>query len=166
MKKTLTPENAVCDLNIVMGDEEEGPTSFMDARRIIVPYIQEEMDVKGSQVKQYKGIKESTGLVPYIVLKHSKTGLSDEDELKNIIVDVQPLVGKNPIIPPLWGYHKIPIDLRQVPEQFVKKTNHDYVYITYKTDELFHIYSRHSKVLNALNDLENTFIPSSTNSKV
>ena len=77
MKKSLSPDNAVWDLNIVMGDEEVGPSGFMDARRIIVPYIQEEMNIKDSSVKQYKGVKESTSLVPYIVLKHSKSGLAE-----------------------------------------------------------------------------------------
>ena len=104
--------------------------------------------------------------MPYIVLRHSKTGLGEDEEVMNMIVDVKPLVGRNSIIPPDWGYHKIPIDLRQVPEQFAKNSNHDYVYITYKTDELFHSLSRHTKVLNALNSLENSFSSSSVNSKI
>jgi hypothetical protein len=29
----------------------------MDSRRIIVPYIQEDMDIQASKIKQYKGIK-------------------------------------------------------------------------------------------------------------
>jgi hypothetical protein len=29
----------------------------MDSRRIIVPYIQEDMDIQSSKIKQYKGIK-------------------------------------------------------------------------------------------------------------
>lgn len=40
IKRTMSPENAVYDLNIVMGDEEQGPAGYMDTRRIIVPYIQ------------------------------------------------------------------------------------------------------------------------------
>jgi hypothetical protein len=32
-----------------------------------------------------------------------------------VIIDVKPLIGKNPIMPPSWGYQKVPIDLRQVP---------------------------------------------------
>lgn len=54
-------------------------------------------------------------MVPYIILKHSKTSLEDEEQKKQALTDVMPLVGKSPIIPPAWGYKKIPIDLRQVP---------------------------------------------------
>lgn len=73
----MSPENAVYELNIVMGDEEEGPVGYMDTRRIIVPYIQEDMNIQESKVKQYKGIKESTNMVPYIILKHSKNSLEN-----------------------------------------------------------------------------------------
>lgn len=94
-------------------------------------------------------------MVPYIIMKHSKTGLEDETEKKSVIIDVKPLIGKNPIIPPAWGYQKIPIDLRQVPEQFLKNSNHDYVYITYKCDSSFYSCQRHLKILNCLWDVEN-----------
>jgi hypothetical protein len=43
-------------------------------------------------------------MVPYIIMKHSKTSLEDENEKKNVIIDVKPLIGKNPIMPPSWGY--------------------------------------------------------------
>lgn len=42
----MSPENAVYDLKIVMGDQDEGPAGFMDSRRIIVPYIQQDMDIQ------------------------------------------------------------------------------------------------------------------------
>lgn len=71
---------------------------------------------------------------------------------------MKPLIGKNPIVPPSWGYNKIPIDLRQVPEQFLKSSTHDYVFLTYKNDDLFFNCSKHVKILNALNALENTLI--------
>ena len=54
-------------------------------------------------------------MVPYIVLHHTKEGLEDDNEKKTVVIDVEPLIGKNPIMPSRWGYHKIPIDLRQVP---------------------------------------------------
>ena len=54
------------------------------------------------------------------------------------------------MIPPEWGFTKIPVDLRQVPEEFIKQNTHEYVYLTYKNDEQFHINSRHIKILNAL----------------
>jgi hypothetical protein len=43
-------------------------------------------------------------MVPYIILKHSKTGLEDEEEKRNILIDVKPLIGKNPMMPASWGY--------------------------------------------------------------
>ena len=73
-------------------------------------------------------------MVPYIILYHSRNSLEDENERKTIITDVGPLIGKNPIVPARWGYKKIDLDLRQVPPEFIKAPNHDYVYLTYKTD--------------------------------
>jgi len=43
------------------------------------------------------------------------------------------------MVPAKWGYKKLNLDLRQVPPEYIKAPNHDYVYLTYKTDELFHI---------------------------
>lgn len=92
-------------------------------------------------------------MAPYIILWHSKTALEDQNEKKTLITDVKPLIGKNPMIPPEWGFTKIPVDLRQVPEEFIKQNTHEYVYLTYKNDEQFHINSRHIKILNALKQL-------------
>jgi hypothetical protein len=60
-------------------------------------------------------VRETTGLVPYLILYHSRNSLEDENEKKTIITDVAPLIGKNPIVPAKWGYKKIDLDLRQVP---------------------------------------------------
>jgi hypothetical protein len=66
---------------------------------------------------------------------------------------VRPLIGKNPMVPAKWGYKKIPIDLRQVPIEFIKAVNHEYVYLTYKTDEKFHICERHVDIIKKFNEL-------------
>ncbi len=92
--------------------------------------------------------------MPYIILYHSQSNLESEEERKSIIVDVQPLIGMNPIVPPEWNYHKIPVDLRQVPEQFIKSPVHEYIYLTYKEDNLFGINSRQVEIIKALNELE------------
>ena len=55
-------------------------------------------------------------MVPYIILSHSENSLENEEEKKTLIVDVEPIVGKNPMVPPKLGYTKINMDLRQVPE--------------------------------------------------
>jgi len=40
IKKSMSPEGALYDLGVVMGNEENGPVGFTDNRKIIVPYIQ------------------------------------------------------------------------------------------------------------------------------
>ena len=74
-----------------------------------------------------------------------------------MITDVSPVIGKNPMVPAKWGYKKIDLDLRQVPPEFIKAPNHDYVYLSFKTDELFHISERHIQIIDAFVELENTF---------
>lgn len=95
--------------------------------------------------------------MPYIILYHSRNGLDSEYEKKTVITDVAPLIGKNPMVPPRWGYKKIDVDLRQVPAEFIKAPNHDYVYLTYKTDELFHVSERHIRIIKAFFELEGTW---------
>ena len=56
-----------------------------------------------SQINQHTGVRETTGLVPYIILYHSRDELQNEEEKKTVIVDVAPLIGKNPIVPAKWG---------------------------------------------------------------
>lgn len=60
------------------------------------------------------------------------------------------------MVPSKWGYHKVPVDLRQVPAEFIQTNTHDYVYLSYKNDESFFQNSRHVKILDALNALENS----------
>ena len=40
IKKSMSPEGALYDLGVVLGNEEKGPVGFDDNRKIIVPYIQ------------------------------------------------------------------------------------------------------------------------------
>jgi hypothetical protein len=61
------------------------------------------------------------------------------------------------MVPPKWGYRKIEVDLRQVPVEFIKAPNHDYIYLTFKTDELFHISERHIRIIKAFVELEATY---------
>jgi hypothetical protein len=157
VKKSMSPEGAIYDLGVVLGSEEKGPVGHGDDRKIIVPYIQENMQVVESEVKQYTGVRETTGLVPYIILYHSRSELQKEEERKTLITDVAPLVGKHPMVPPKWGYNKVNLDLRQVPVEFIKAPNHDYVYLTYKTDELFHTSERHIRIISAFVELENSY---------
>jgi len=83
--------------------------------------------------------------------------LSDENEKKTVVTDVKPIFGRHPMIRPDAGYNKIPVDLRQVPDEFIRQKHHDYIYLSYKTDAQFNINQRHTEVLIALNELEQTF---------
>jgi hypothetical protein len=65
----------VYGLDVVLGDVEGGPVGYPNASRIIVPYIQDDMTIQESKVKQYKGIKEETLMAPFIILKHSHNRL-------------------------------------------------------------------------------------------
>lgn len=57
LKKSMSPEGALYDLGVVLGNEEKGPVGYDDNRRIIVPYIQENMKVMESQIKQHTGVR-------------------------------------------------------------------------------------------------------------
>ena len=122
-----------------------------------MPYIQKNEKVIASQIEQYKGMRESTQMVPYIILSHTENGLENEQEKKTMIIDVEPIVGKNPMVPPRLGYTKLNMDLRQVPEEFIKMPGQSYIYLTYKTDYQFHLSSRLIELFNAFVDLENSF---------
>jgi len=50
---------------------------------------------------------------------------------------MQPIISKNPLIRPRFGYEKIPVDLRQVPKEFIKLSNIDYTFLSYKNDDFY-----------------------------
>ena len=103
--------------------DEEGPTEYVKEkgwRAVAIP------------IKQYTGVRETTKKIPYMVFKHSEDCLKDEEECKSLLVDIMPIVGKNPMIRPSFGYEKIDVDLRQVPADFIRVLSNDYVYLTSK----------------------------------
>lgn len=75
IKRSYNPQKAIYDIKVVLGHEQKGPVGYEDSRRIIVPYVQKNDKVLGSQIEQYKGIRESTQQVPYIILSHSQNNL-------------------------------------------------------------------------------------------
>jgi len=60
------------------------------------------------------------------------------------------------MIPARLGYTKIGMDLRQVPEEFIKIPGQSYIYLTYKSDFQFHLSSRMVDIFNAFVELENS----------
>jgi len=160
IKRSINPEKAIYDLNVIMEDEELKPKdpSF---NYVFVP------------IKQYTGVRETTHKVPYICYRHSKDCLKDEEERKTLLIDLDPLPGKHPLIRANFGFEKINLDLRQVPKEFVKLPNMDYVYLTkkylnsknkkiyifncFRTDKEFFNNERELQLLMNLYDLEKSF---------
>ncbi len=75
----------------------------------------------------------------------------------SLVVDIKPLFGKNPLIRPGIKYNKIDCDLRQVPCEFIRLPNMEYVYITYKNDELFFTNKKELFIMNSFWNLEKTY---------
>ena len=122
IKRSYSPENAIYGVDVVMANEEEGPVEMKAQgwRTIKIP------------INQYTGVRETTKMVPYLCLKHSRSSLRDEEEKKSLIVDFLPVLGKSYLVRPKFGFEKLPVDLRQVPQQFYKLPNLDFVYFSYK----------------------------------
>ena len=102
LKRSPNPEGAIYKLEIVMADENEGPSE----------YKSEGWNALGVPIKQYRGVRENTGAIPYICFKKTLNSFYDESEEKTILTDVKPLTGKSPHLRPDFGYEKLPIDLR------------------------------------------------------
>lgn len=119
IKRSVNPEKAIFDLNIIMEEEELKPKD-LSLNYVAVP------------IKQYTGVRETSHKVPFICYRHSKECLKDEEEKKTLLIDLEPLPGKHPLIRPNFGFEKINLDLRQVPKEFVKFPNMNYIYLTKK----------------------------------
>lgn len=119
VKRSVNPEKAIYDLDIVMDDEEIKPKD-PSLTFVMVP------------IKQYTGVRETTRKVPYICYRHTRDCFKNEEEKKTLLVALEPLPGKHPLIRANFGFEKIEVDLRQVPKEFVKLPNMDYIYLTKK----------------------------------
>lgn len=147
IKRSHSPENAIYAIDVVMADEDEGPTELKNQgwRTIKIP------------VDQYTGVRETTKMTPYLCLKHSTNGLRDEEEKKSLVIDFLPILGKSYLARPRFGFDKIAVDLRQVPQQFYKLPNLDFVYISYKADKMFYICEKELYILKCLDEVEKTY---------
>ena len=122
VKRSYSPENAIYAIEVVMADEDEGPIEMK---------AQGWRTIKIS-IDQYTGVRETTKMVPFLCLRHSRNGLRDEEEKKSLVVDFLPILGKSYLVRPKFGFEKLSVDLRQVPQQFYKLPNLDFVYLGYK----------------------------------
>ena len=68
-----------------------------------------------------------------------------------------PMISNSPLKRPPLGFEKINIDLRQVPKNFIKLTNIEYMFLAKKVDKLFLPTQRKIFILHNYWKLENSF---------
>lgn len=131
-KRTYVPEKAIYEIDVVMGDESDGPVEKLNEgfRAIAIP------------IKQYTGVRETNKTIPYLILRHTDNALQDETQKLSLLIAIKPLFGKHPQIRPDLSFFKIPCDLRQTPKEFIRSPNMDYVYLTYKNDNHYYTNER------------------------
>lgn len=136
-KRVETEDDSVCAIEIKMADERSGPILHPGEKAVAIP------------IEQYV---KSTSKVPYMII--SKFKPENEEMILKRIIDVQAIVSKHPDVLAPDGYTKIPIDLRQTPEDLERVPNNTYVYLCYKTEEKTHALTRDYRVLHSLRKLE------------
>ena len=147
IKRTSSPKEAIFNLQVVIGNEYTGPEEYNNKngwKRIDIP------------IEQYTGIRATYHTVPYICFQQSDNRLTNENEKKTILTDIRPIISRSPFIRPDFGYHKIDVDLRQVPKEFIKLNDIDYVFLSYKTDGKFFNTEKLTYIFDNLNKLEST----------
>ena len=144
IKRTANPANAIFNIRVEVADEHLGPNLPPSWKCIAIP------------INQYTGIRATYHTVPYLCFEQSQTMLSQESEKMSLLVDIKPIISKSPFIRPDYGYKKVDVDLRQVPKEFIKLGNIDYVYISYKNDTQFYNIERLAYIFDSINALENT----------
>ena len=116
MQRTKNSQNAIVGIDVVLADEDMGPELPDSHFAVAVP------------IRQHPGAYEKSGLIPYIVFRRTANSLIDEEDQLSIITDVQILQGQDRHLRPPLGYIKIPVDLRQTPEDLERVPNLDYVF--------------------------------------
>ena len=58
---------------------------------------------------------------------------------------------------PDFGFEKLPVDLRQIPKEFLKLPDCDYVFLTQQIDRHFSVHEKVLHILDALCKLEDTY---------
>ena len=146
-KTSMIPENAVYEIDMILADEEEGPTNKLAEgyRAIAVP------------VKQYTGVRETTKNIPYLLVRHTRSALQNEHERLTLITGVRPLFGKNPLIRAVSGYEKLALEIRQTPPEFIRSPNMDYLFLTFSIEKHFVINERELQVMMKFSALERSY---------
>jgi hypothetical protein len=71
----------------------------------------------------------------FLCFKQTSDSLKDDNDKKTLLIDIKPLHGKNPLMRPDFGYQKIDLDFRQVPLEFIRLPNNDYLFMQIKEDK-------------------------------
>jgi len=97
-------------------------------------------------------------VIPYVVFRRTANSLIDEEDSLSIITDVCVIQGQDPHLRAPLGYTKIPLDLRQTPQELERVPNLDYVFVCYKTDRQLALAERDLLILRRLAELEKSFV--------
>ncbi len=151
IKRSISPANAICGFKLLLAPENDPNSPELK------PLIQSGWKCIECPVQQYTGVKETQKKAVYICFKNTQEELKDEEEKKNLLLDIRPVFAKSPLARPDFGYQKIDIDLRQIPSEFIKHPDNDYLYITYKSNQHFFSNERTLKLILSLHELEKTY---------
>lgn len=122
VKRSPNPDKAIYAIDVVMADEDRGPVDMISNgwRAIAIP------------LNQYTGVRETTRQIPYLCLRHSLESLRDDEEKKSLLIDFLPILSKSYLMRPPYGFERLNLDIRQVPQQFYKIANLDFAFLTIK----------------------------------
>lgn len=150
VKRSYNPENAIFDIKVVVAHETTGPKN--DELQDISKWT-----CKAIPINQYIGVQATYHTVPYLCFRQSETVLTYEEEKQTLLIDVIPMISKSPIVRPPQGYRKLDVDLRQVPKEFIKMANIEYMFLTVKMDIYYHNSNRMIRIYDAFFKLERSW---------
>ena len=112
---TNTPAQVVADIKVVIADAKKGPEAEGEWAVLPIP------------IRQYTGVKASTGKAPFLLLRLAS--IEGHQATTRYITDITVRVESRFHIRPSFGYQLLPVELRQVPLELIKARHNDYVYM-------------------------------------
>ena len=146
IERDRAPVNAVCGLTVLFSDPEAGIATDEKETAVVIP-----LQIEGQEIPSR---------LPFVIFKRTANALKDEDEQLSLITDVKCMVSKDPYLPTPTGYIKIPIDLRENPQELIGLGTREYIYLAYKTEKEFRLAERDLEIVKNLLELERSFIDS------
>lgn len=147
VKRSYLKQGAIFDIKIKVADEVIGPLAedLPDFKEWIC---------KAIPIKQYIGVQATYHTVPYLCFKKSANALTRGEENQTLLIDLMPLISLKPHVRPPPKYLKMETDLRQVPKEFLKMSNIEYMFITIRQDTHFENMRRLIELLDKVYILE------------